>query len=146
MKELHPDETLSTVPLERYERYVVDALLAGITLDSDAGELVLGRATTDIGSHQSDVSFLVELPEVRPTEVHAHITALTEHPHQHNVFRIRAGEHAEHVVLDQDNDYRGQLDVPAPQVPAALGVAVLVAADTIRALRRFHSTLGTLAG
>lgn len=146
MRELHPDETLSAIPLERYEQYVVDALLAGISLDSDAGELVLGQATPSIGAHQSDVSFVVELPEAHPTEVHAHITALTEHPHQHNVFRVRAGGHGEHVVLDEDNEYRGHLSIPQPEVPAGLGVAVLVAADTIRVLRRFHSTLGTLGG
>ncbi len=142
MKELHPDEALSTIPLERYEQYVIDALLAGIELDSDAGELILGQATPSLGAHQSAVSFVVELPEARPTEVHAHITALTEHPHQHNVFRVRAGGNSEHVVLDRDSEFRGSLDMPEATVPGGLGLAIVLASDTLQALRQLRASLG----
>lgn len=144
MKELHPDERLSSIPLERYEQYVVDALLAGIALDSDAGELVLGEAEPALGPHESAVTFVVELPRSRPAEVHAHIDAMSEHPHQHNVFRVRDASVSEHIVLDEDNGYRGALSVPGASTPAGVGIAIAIAAGAIRSLRPLGSTLGTL--
>ncbi len=92
---------------------MVDALREGIELQSAGARARLGAASVQLGRHATQATFVVEgLPDDAES-VDAHIDAWSVRGGQNNVFRIVRGSADGHVVLKEENGFRGTASVEA---------------------------------
>ncbi len=120
MQKLHPGASFAEMSPEDYSERVVAALRGGIELRYDDQRIALGEAEVSLAPHQSDVVFQLPAPPEGTTAVHARIDVMREQHNQHNVFRLVSGSAQEHVVLSEENAFRGALKLrPASADPSA---------------------------
>ncbi|HCX22174.1 MAG: hypothetical protein CMB80_03875 [Flammeovirgaceae bacterium] len=72
---------------------------------ADGSNWALGEGGVRLGSHQTDVKFVLAKTSEFPEELTVSISCLAENKHQQNLLRIPAFKSVDHVVLSDENEF-----------------------------------------
>lgn len=107
------EDMVSNYDQTTYRNKVVEIFRGAIQLKANNRQLILGNAAIKLGSHQTDVKFIIENFPGLSEEFNliAEIESLPFNESQQNVVRVMAQNKMERQILSKANGYRGSFTI-----------------------------------
>lgn len=110
MINLHGKQALQGLDKKSYQKLVVDYVKSNFNLTVDGRQIKLGTGGVVLGSHQSDLKFILPEIPLQPLEAQVHIPMFNSTYDHTNLFRVyRGGKNISKFFLNEENDFEVNL-------------------------------------
>ncbi|MDP5078103.1 MAG: hypothetical protein NWQ19_08410 [Nonlabens sp.] len=145
----HALSYLNGLERNEFEELVVAYVKANFNLTIDGTQIMLEKGGVKLGSHQTDLKFVLPPYPKKINDITIYIPAFKENGKHQTIFRYTVYDKQSRVILSQDNDYRAEI-VITPAEPGLLGhkwfaysvVAVLVLLAFVMIYLKFRTKKG----
>lgn len=101
----HSSKQLSTMPPAEYKQVIVNYVRDNFSLQADQKNVTLGAGGVKLGTHQTDLKFLLEGIDAVPVELEINIPAFAENEYHQSVFSYSLYGKKGKAILSADNNY-----------------------------------------
>lgn len=110
MIEIHGSEKLENLDKKSYQNLIVQYVKSNFILTVDGEEIKLRNGGIMLGSHQTDLKFVLPEMPAHPEKAQVHIPMFGNTYNHTNLFRIyRGGKNITKFFLSEDNDFEVKL-------------------------------------
>ncbi|WP_462248778.1 hypothetical protein [Ekhidna sp.] len=111
MLKLFDEETLSEMSKDQFKSAFLKYLRENFSLRVDGKKMQLLSGGILIGSHQTDVKYILPEIPLQPKDISIYISTFEDIYNQTNLFRIyRGGDHFTKFFLSADNDFTAHME------------------------------------
>lgn len=108
--EKHGKQKINGLDRKAYQNLVVDYVKANFKLNVDGKDIKLGSGSIVLGSHQTDLKFVLPDVPIHPQEAHVNIPMFSTSDNHTNLFRVyRGGKKIAKLFLSENNDFKVDL-------------------------------------
>lgn len=111
----------ATISANEYKKLAVQYLKKHIAITADTELLKIGEGGIKLGSHQTDLKFLIENYPSEVNDLEVNISAFNGNENHHSVFWWKRKDAKTKIILSAKNDFRGALKSTGQ---TAMGAAV----------------------
>lgn len=107
MIEEYGKQRLEELDKKSYQNLVVDYVKSNFNLTIDGKDITLGSGGIMLGSHQTDLKFILPEIPLQPIEAQVHIPMFGNTPDHTNLFRVyRGGKNLKKFFLNEESDFK----------------------------------------
>lgn len=119
MIEKHGKQKLADLSKKTYQNLVIDYVKSNFNLVVDGEEIRLGSGGINLGTHQTDLKFVLPNLPLQPGTAQVHIPMFGSSYNHTNLFRIyRGGKNVTKFFLSEDNDFKVELNFTTNEILA----------------------------
>lgn len=131
MKKIYGDK-VNEMKADEYKKALVQYVKSNCNISFAGQPITLKQGGIKLGSHQTDLKFLVDAPTQTEGDLKVHIPAFSENGNHQTIFVYDLKDLKDKVILSSKNGYRGEVLIGEPSVTTftsyasfALGLVVL---------------------
>lgn len=116
MKKLYGEDA-HKMSAEAYKKALVDYIKSHCDLYVGDKKIILGEGGIKLGTHQTDLKFLVDVPSLAKQNIQVSVPAFRENEYHQTLFAYNIYGKKDKVILSVNNDYRGEIILFQPPAP-----------------------------
>ena len=109
----HDQQELEGMNQKQFEALIVDYVKRNFSLSVNDQEITLQKGGIKLGSHQTDLKFVLPAFIEQIEHVDVDIPAFNENENHQTIFSYNIAERAEHVILSLNNNYKSSINFQA---------------------------------
>lgn len=102
---------IESMSLADYKQSIVDYIKSNFELQADGRKVQLGQGGIKLGSHQTDLKFILSGIDSTTQQLEIRIPAFRENDHHQSVFSFLIYGEKGKVILHEDNDYQAHISI-----------------------------------
>ncbi len=135
-------ERFSEMNRKEFEELLVDYIKKNFNLSIDGKEIKLSQGGIKLGSHQTDLKFVLPPLPQKIGKIEVDIPAFKENKNHQTIFSYKTKGVTNHVILSSSNDYQSTINLQAADTNAWLWLILIggiILVIMIFLKFRFHS-------
>lgn len=106
----HDQQELEGMDQKQFEELIVDYVKRNFSLSVNDQEITLQKGGIKLGSHQTDLKFVLPAFTEQIEHIDVDIPAFNENENHQTIFSYNIAGRAEHVILSLNNNYKSSIN------------------------------------